>query len=331
MVEVSVSVITYNHEKYIAKCLDSILSQKTNFQFEILIHDDASTDGTVDIIKEYEKKYPDIVKPIYEKENQYSKHVKRISYLYNYKRAEGKYIAQCEGDDFWCDDRKLQIQYDYMEQHPNISMHMHTSKIVDIDGNDVGGYLGKAGVSFIASFENNLMDFFPTASKFFRKEIFDNVPDYYFIGDAGDFPGMVLTLSYGEAFYSGEVMAAYRIDVPGSSNNRFNQMDLNKKLNYFDERIQLLEKAKKELGKECLIPLEKSIAIEKNNKLSCYTNIAERFKQYLLVRKCSGYKYLTFQKKLKLFLNDFFPIYSTVVEIKNRIISNLRIKNNYEK
>ena len=110
--KVMVSVIcnTYNHEKYIKSALDGFVMQKTNFEYEVLIHDDASTDSTADIIREYEKKYPDIIKPIYQSENQYSKKVP-ISKTYQYSRAKGKYIAICEGDDYWTDPFKLQKQF----------------------------------------------------------------------------------------------------------------------------------------------------------------------------------------------------------------------------
>jgi len=94
--------------------------QKTTFPFEILIHDDASTDGTADIIREYEAKYPDIIKPIYQRENQYSKGIK-ISQVYQFPRAQGKYIALCEGDDYWIDPHKLQKQVDYLERNPHVS------------------------------------------------------------------------------------------------------------------------------------------------------------------------------------------------------------------
>lgn len=118
---VSISCITYNHAPYIRKCLDGFLMQKTNFHYEVLIHDDASTDGTADIIREYEIKYPDIIKPIYQKENQYSKGIK-ISQTYNFPRAQGKYIAFCEGDDYWTDPNKLQMQVDFLENNPDYGM-----------------------------------------------------------------------------------------------------------------------------------------------------------------------------------------------------------------
>ena len=98
MIKVSICCITFNHEKYIKKALDSFLSQNTDFEYEILIHDDASTDSTADIIREYEKKYPNIIKPIYQTENQYQKGVTNPSGKFNFPRAKGQYIAMCEGD-----------------------------------------------------------------------------------------------------------------------------------------------------------------------------------------------------------------------------------------
>lgn len=124
---VSICCITYNHEKYIRDAIEGFLMQKTDFPFEVLIHDDASTDGTADIIREYETKYPDIIKPIYQTENQYSKGIK-ISATYNYPRAKGKYIALCEGDDYWTDPLKLQIQVNVLEKHPQYVFCCHRFK-----------------------------------------------------------------------------------------------------------------------------------------------------------------------------------------------------------
>lgn len=120
-IKVSVLCLAYNHEKYIRKCLDGFVMQKTNFKFEVLINDDASTDNTAQIIREYEEKYPNIIKPIYQTENQYSKHVGIIRNIL-LPKTEGKYIAFCEGDDYWCDENKLQLQYDIMEGNPDCKM-----------------------------------------------------------------------------------------------------------------------------------------------------------------------------------------------------------------
>lgn len=119
---VSISCITYNHVNYIKQCLDGFLMQQCNFDFEILIHDDASTDGTSDIILEYQKKYPHIIKPIIQTQNQWSKGVRGINATFNYPRAQGKYIALCEGDDYWIDPLNLQKQIDFLEDNPDFVM-----------------------------------------------------------------------------------------------------------------------------------------------------------------------------------------------------------------
>lgn len=118
---VSVRCITYNHEPYIAQALDGFLMQKTNFPFEVIVHDDASPDKTADIIREYEAKFPKIIKPIYETENQYSKHDGSLGRIMD-AACKGKYIALCEGDDYWIDENKLQMQVDILESDSNIGL-----------------------------------------------------------------------------------------------------------------------------------------------------------------------------------------------------------------
>ena len=118
---VSICCIAYTQEQYIRETLDSFLKQKTSFPFEILIHDDASTDRTADIIREYAAKHPGIVKPICQTENQHSRGI-AVGQAFNYPRAQGKYIALCEGDDFWIDPLKLQKQFDFMEANPEYAL-----------------------------------------------------------------------------------------------------------------------------------------------------------------------------------------------------------------
>ena len=134
---VSISCITYNHAPYIRQCLDGFLMQQTNFAYEVLIHDDCSTDGTTEIIKEYETRYPDIVKPMYEVENQYQQGKPSGSAVWNFPRARGKYMALCEGDDFWIDPLKLQKEVDVLENDSNVML-VHTGfKTVDNAGNEI--------------------------------------------------------------------------------------------------------------------------------------------------------------------------------------------------
>lgn len=125
---VSICVLSYNHEKYLRDCLDGIVMQKTSFPIEAWVHDDASTDSSADIIKEYQQKYPDIIKPILQKENQYSKLHGGILDTIVFPQCIGKYIALCEGDDYWTDPYKLQKQVAFMEAHPECSVSFHRCK-----------------------------------------------------------------------------------------------------------------------------------------------------------------------------------------------------------
>jgi len=118
---VSIWTRAYNHAPYIRKCLEGVLMQRTTFPFEYLVYDDASTDGTADIIREYEARYPDVVKPIYQTENQFSTG-KKVSSRLLLPRTQGKYIAKCEGDDYWTDPLKLQKQVDFLETHPDYTI-----------------------------------------------------------------------------------------------------------------------------------------------------------------------------------------------------------------
>lgn len=118
---VSIRCLVYNHGPYLRQCLDGFVMQKTDFAFEAIVHDDASTDNSAAIIREYAEKYPDIIKPIYESENQYRKGT--IGKIMDHAVSpSSKYIAICEGDDYWTDSLKLQKQVDYLERHPKCGL-----------------------------------------------------------------------------------------------------------------------------------------------------------------------------------------------------------------
>jgi glycosyltransferase involved in cell wall biosynthesis len=146
---VSISCITYNQEKYIGNAIEGFLIQKTVFPVEILIHDDASTDKTADIIREYEARYPHLIRPIYQKENQFSQGNKPGNL--NRSRARGTYIAMCEGDDYWTDPLKLQKQVGFLEANPGYSMVCSNFSIVDENNNLISkwGWQGNKTRSYI--------------------------------------------------------------------------------------------------------------------------------------------------------------------------------------
>lgn len=118
---VTIRCLVYNHEPYLRQCLDGFVMQKTDFPFEAIVHDDASTDRSAEIIREYAEKYPNIIKPIFETENQYSKRNGSIRRIMN-EHTRGKYVALCEGDDYWIDPYKLQKQVDFLERHPDCGL-----------------------------------------------------------------------------------------------------------------------------------------------------------------------------------------------------------------
>jgi len=122
---VSIACTTYNHVNYIHNAIEGFLMQKTTFPFEIIIHDDASIDGTNQIIKEYELKHPNLIFPVYQKENQWSRGVKRILITFVFPNCKGKYVAFCEGDDYWTDPYKLQKQVDFLEENGDYGL-VHT-------------------------------------------------------------------------------------------------------------------------------------------------------------------------------------------------------------
>ena len=121
--------LTYNQKGFIRDALDGFVMQQTNFPFEVVVHDDASTDGTTDIVMEYAERYPEIIKPMVETENQWQKGgLKHIISIMNEQHRRGKYIAFCEGDDYWIDPNKLQRQVDFLESNPDYSMCFHSAK-----------------------------------------------------------------------------------------------------------------------------------------------------------------------------------------------------------
>lgn len=128
--KVTVVTTTYNHEKYIEKCIKGIVSQKTKFKFELVISDDCSTDNTRKIIKKYQKLYPDIVKPIFREKNLGA----MDNFIATLNEVHSEYVALCDGDDEWTDEKKLQLQADYLDKHKDYSIVFHTTRIIFEDG-----------------------------------------------------------------------------------------------------------------------------------------------------------------------------------------------------
>lgn len=265
---VSICCITYNQEKYIAQTIDSFLSQKTNFKYEIIIYDDASTDRTTEIIRDYEKRYPDIIKPIYSKENKYSKGKQTL--LYPMQQAIGKYIAICEGDDYWIDDNKIQMQVDYMEKNLNCTFCFHNAyiryentkkekkfinkklkfrKYRKKDGNYNTGNIHLYGCGVA-----------PTASFFFRTEYVKQIPDWFSTCICGDLPIKLIMTSFGYAHYIDKIMSVYRKGIDNSVTQQWNNNNntIEKKVQHLNSIIKILDNVDKFTLEKYKEGLEKS-------------------------------------------------------------------------
>ena len=244
---VSIWCLAYNHEKYIRTALEGFVMQKTNFKYEIIIHDDASTDRTTEIIKEYELKYPDIIKPIYSKENKYSKGADRI-HSELLKKSNGRYIAYCEGDDYWIDENKLQTQVNILESNNDVVLCTHKVECVK-ENDDV---LGKFIPNFNSKEKINQNNFakiifnkntypFHTCSYLLKREvllseIFQNLMHAQHYN--ADMWIMLTTLSLGNVYYIDKVMSRRRMLTDNNYNNRFNSLTLNKKQ---EQQLRLLD------------------------------------------------------------------------------------------
>lgn len=218
---VSILTTAYNHAPYIAQTLDSFLMQKTNFEFEVIVHDDASTDGTADIIRNYAEKYPDIIKPVLQSENQYSQG--KDPYDFMLPLIKGKYTAQCEGDDYWCDSQKLQKQVDYMEVHPECSFCFCNSYNVDLDSNIIKPVFPVEKSCVLSSREmiSKPEIYLATAGTIYRTRDVLEFPSELRAGEAGDIPLRNFLMLRGNAYGFAEHMVCYRVMVPGSWSERY--------------------------------------------------------------------------------------------------------------
>jgi len=214
--KVSICCLTYNHEEFIKYALDGFLMQVTDFQFEILIHDDASIDGTADILRKYQSDHGDVINAIFQKENQYSQGKNVIQNLFDI--ARGKYIALCEGDDYWTDPLKLQKQVEFLESHPDHVLCFHEvsalyQKTNSLVSPKIIQNISKKNIKLKHLVRNTIIH---TSSVLF-KNILDG--DYYHWGKRapyGDWFTWMWLATRGKVGYLDQVMSVYRIHGKGT-------------------------------------------------------------------------------------------------------------------
>lgn len=280
-IKVSVCCLAYNHELYIRDCLEGFVKQKTNFKYEVLIHDDASTDKTVDIIREYEAKYPDIIKPIYQSENRYSQGIS-IDEKYIFPKAKGKYYAYCEGDDYWCNENKLQKQVDFMDAHPEYSACVHNSFRLNCTSGEKT-LISKAETDCDLSVEDMILrfsEYFQTSSVFYRKE-YALLPDGFKSKSFGDYQKAIYLALCGKVRYMNDIMSVYRFLSNGSWSQKQSETDV--KINHNNEVINLMYRLDEYTEQEYHEVIEKKI-------LSKEVEILSLEKEYSAILKNAAYR-----------------------------------------
>ncbi len=244
-VMVTVQALAYNHARYIRQALDGFLMQKTDFRYEIIVHDDASTDETAAIIREYEAKHPDLIRSVYQRENQYSKHT-GIKKHFVLPLTRGKYTALAECDDYWTDPLKLQKQVDALEAHPECRLCVGRSNVLDGNDKPIGwqlpNYELSAGIKSQREFLRMIIKYsFQTSTYFFRTDehrAFLNYKPEFTEYMMGDLSMMFFFASKGPVYYIDDMLSCYRWQSEGSWTNRFWSQPIDKIRDYHERYIE---------------------------------------------------------------------------------------------
>jgi glycosyltransferase involved in cell wall biosynthesis len=237
---VTVICTSYNHEKFIKECLDGFVIQQTNFPFEVIVHDDASTDNTQQIVKEYESKYPDLFNNIYQIENQFSKKEFDIWCDVMFPKAKGKYIAICDGDDYWTDPLKLQKQVNHLEANPEYGM-VHADSLVYNENNGEFEVLKKLKNKYDSFFEELMFGnaHIYTLTVCFRKELLlaytQEIEPLSKNWLMGDLPLWLFISNRSKVCFMNELMSVYRIQEESASNTK----DINKYLAFIESTLKI--------------------------------------------------------------------------------------------
>lgn len=318
---VAIRCITYNHESYIRDALRGFVMQKTSFPFVAIVHDDASTDGTAKIIEEYAEKYPDIIKPIFEKENQYSKRNGSITRIMNaaVESTGAKYIAFCEGDDYWIDPLKLQKQVDFLENNPDYSMacgkvkrlNQMTGLFIDEWGNEVENF-DKLLLGNCISTPTTMI-----RTEYYNK-YYDEINPSKRGWKLGDFPIWLYMAGIGKLMFDKEITTVYRI-IPNSASH-FNDYlsKLKFMLSISDIQTVFCEFFHAKPKLKHLIQIRRHIiqiqqAVIENDKL-----LKEKYRR--LLTKNILNRFTSNRLRLKMFLLILFPSFATSI-LKKRSMS----------
>lgn len=312
-IKVTVAILAHNQITYIEQAIESVLEQKTNFRYEILIHDDCSTDGTRGIIEEYAERYPTIIVPILEKENQYVKGNDYLQYaIWRYVR--GEYYIALDGDDYWCDCYKLQKQVDYLDAHPEYIAHTHLTKKINENNGEVGWSPTYRENDKEWSDEEIIdwFDVFQTSSLMYRSYIQGNIPRSYISFFAQDYPVALWLCVEGKIAYSSWVMTVHRMNAIGSySSEFFGDDDVHNSSSVAREHLNIRSKLLEEFSHDTDHKYDDVI---RRSSIRREFEILWSEHRYDDARDNEYYKNMKFRKKCFFFLDEHCP---KLVELKN--------------
>lgn len=325
--KVSVYCLVYNHEKYLRRCLEGFVNQKTDFRYEIIIHDDCSSDRSQEIILEYVEKYPDLFIPILQKENQYSKGTS-ILREHILPKLNAEYVAICEGDDYWCDDYKLQKQYDYMQKDSHCSLCVHNTLVHDLSGKESDKTINEwKSVHKLSDYEIFFGWNVHTSSYFVRRECLDE-PEWARKYWSGDYRKLVLARAMGNVVCLPDVMSVYNFgNVMGATVTNSN-LDFPKLIKKIDARTDFLkhfdtytEGRFAEIVSLRLKEIEFTVKSLELKEL--VASDAEKFKIFEKAQCLSKHSYLPYYLQEQ---KSFVQKFKTIIKYKGYIIFPLWIK-----
>ena len=306
---VSVMCTAFNHEEYIREALDGMLAQQTDFAYEILINDDVSSDSTADIIREYTAKYPDKLRPFFPEVNLYSQNID-VYYHTFFPNARGKYVAFCEGDDFWTDPMKLQLQVDFLEAHPEYSACVHNTTLHYCDDSQPDETLLHHQDDRDIEFEHilpGMNNAWHTSSLLARREVLASPPDYYDIASEhgfGDFPYGLMVRNAGKVRYLNRAMSVYRLNSNQESWSSGFDYVAKKRIYFLEGMVKCLEAFRAHVSDESVLPLlDESLEEAKFRKYNAEGNAKAMLSPEL--RRAFARRPMSF--KLKIYLNRSLP------------------------
>ncbi|MBA7751026.1 glycosyltransferase [Enterobacter sp. RHBSTW-01064] len=316
-IKVSICCIAYNQELYISETIDSFLKQKTNFPFEILVSDDCSTDATKEIIEQYVHKFPGIIKSV-----GVAKNLGANGNIMNVlSHAKGNYIAFCEGDDYWIDDNKLQVQLEAMESNPHIKFSFHPCYLLNnnVLNESRSFYKGPNPTVFhIKDVLNSLNQFAPTASYMFHRSLIDTIPDWFINAPVGDLFLELYGMKSSGGLYIPDINSVYRLASLGSWSTE-TQKETTTHKNRHLKLIEFLSLAQKDFS-------EYSNAFSRK-KAYIFLSLATRavkvgnyqdFNKYLKAAN-EHYKQLDFRHKFFNYMHKLPLVIRLFIKMKNKL------------